>query len=115
MLHRQRLSLVDCERLRRPNSVLDLPAVKVVSCQIGVVLLREGHRVRLLEDADSLDEDLEDCPFGFQVQAVVPERYMNTRLESVVECLQMVGVSLSAWSGLPLTREKCGLPRHDWS
>jgi hypothetical protein len=71
--HRERLGLIDRQGLRCADSVLDLPPVELVSCELIVVLLAEGHQVNLLENPYTLDEDLEDGLLGSVVEIVVPK------------------------------------------
>ena len=87
MAHRERLALVDGQRLRRADRVLDLPPVELVPRQRRVVLLAEGHQVDLLEHPHALDKDLEDGPLGPVVEVVVPQRNVDAGLEGVIKGL----------------------------
>lgn len=58
--HRQRFPLVDGQSLGGADGVFDLATVEFMPGQGIEVLLRERHQINLFEDANTLDEDLED-------------------------------------------------------
>lgn len=88
--HRQRLLLVDGQSLSRANRVFDLPTIEFMSSESVVVLLREGHQINLLKYAHALDEDLENGLFGTLIKAVIAERNVDSRLESIIKSLLML-------------------------
>ena len=73
MHHTKRLTLVDSECLRSPDSVLDLPTIERMLGEIGEVLFCERHSIDPLEEADALDEELEDCFFSLWRELAVAE------------------------------------------
>ena len=87
VVHRERLALVDGQRLCRAHRVFDLPPVELVPRQCRVVLLGEGHQVDLLEHPHTLDEDLEDGPLGFLGEVVGAEGDVDAGLEGISERL----------------------------
>ena len=99
MDHAERLLLVDSESLRCAHRVLDLPSVEVMLGEVGEVRLAERQRGRALEDADFLEEHLEDGLLGFGGELAVAEGDVNARLEGIVEGLggELVGFSCNTF------------------
>jgi hypothetical protein len=91
MLHRQRLLLINRQRLRGPDHILNLSPIQIMSCKTIIVFFFERHGSDALEDADALDEHLEDCLFGFGGELAVAEGDVDAGLEGVVEGLQCTG------------------------
>lgn len=78
VLHAKRLTLVDGQGLGGPDCVLDLATVKIMFCQTFIVTLGEGLEVNLLENTDSLYEDLENSFFSLLGETVVSQGNVNT-------------------------------------
>lgn len=87
VLHAERLALVDGQRLRGADRVLDLPAVEVVLREALVVVVAEGTEVDPFENADALDKDAEDGLLGPLREALVAQGDVDARLECVVKGL----------------------------
>ena len=89
--HRQRLILINRQRLRRSHRILDLPTIQSMLSEIGVVLFSKRHGLNLLKDTNTLDEELEDCLLCLWREFAVAEGDVDTGLEGFVEGLDAIG------------------------
>ena len=89
--HRQRLILINRQRLCRSHSILDLPTIQGMLGQISVILFSERHRLNLLKNTNALNEELKDCFLGLWRELAVAESDVDTGLKGFVEGLNAIG------------------------
>ena len=91
MRHPQRHLLINCQSLRRPDTILDLPPIQRLLAQPIEVLPGKRLRLHPIQLLNSLQEHDPDAATRFEGQFGVAQGDVDARLEGVVKGLDAVG------------------------